>query len=79
MINFNLCRKCDNCRVWDKGKEDSGSLGIRPSVTCGLTNDILLMNSDAPKGCPYALEHKLVTQDVPQGFANYMSGYRRKT
>jgi hypothetical protein len=80
MINFNLCRKCDHCGVFDKGEEsDTGGLEIRPSVMCNLSGDTLLMNSNAPKGCPYSLEHKLVTQDIPRGFANYMSGHRRSS
>ena len=54
---------------------------VRPSVQCGLTGEVLLMNSTLPKECPYALEHKLTTQDVPMAFANYMSigGRRRET
>ena len=73
MIDFTLCRKCDKCDVWDSGEK----LGVKPSVLCGVTGDVLLMNSDIPIGCIYSLEHKLVTQDVPESFANYMSGGRK--
>lgn len=73
MIDFKVCRKCDKGIV-EPGEE----MGVRPSVECELTGEILLMNSDCPEDCPFSLEHKLSTQDVPQGFANYMSGYRRK-
>jgi hypothetical protein len=72
MIDFTVCRKCEHC-TWDSGEE----LGVKPSVMCGLTGDTLLMNSDVPEGCKFSLEHKLTTQDVPVGFANYMSGCRR--
>lgn len=79
MIDFGLCRKCESCEVWEPGEEaEFNGKGVKPSVSCKLAEgDILLMNSYAPKDCPYALEHKLVTQNVPVGFANYMSGCRR--
>ena len=77
MIDFGLCRKCEQCGEFDPGQHtESGELGVRPSVKCELNGAVLLMNSDAPKGCPFALEHKLVTQDVPQSFANHMSNCR---
>ena len=69
MIDFTLCRKCDKCS-WDSGVD----LGVKPSVVCSINGDVLLMNSNVPIGCPFSLEHKLVTQDVPESFANYMSG-----
>jgi len=78
MIDFGLCRQCEHCGDWEPGEEtESGDVGVRPSVACRLSGDILLMNSDAPEDCLYSLEHKLVTQNMPIGFANYMSGCRR--
>ena len=78
MIDFGLGRKCEHCGAWEPGEEtELGSVDVRPSVRCKLSGDVLLMNSDAPQDCPYALEHKLFTQDVPIGFANHMSGCRR--
>lgn len=79
MIDFGICRhKCGDC-LWHPGEEsDSDSVGLRPSVQCGVTGDVLLMNSDVPTECSYKLEHKLFTQNIPQGFANYMSGCRRR-
>jgi hypothetical protein len=80
MIDFGLCRNCDYCGDWAPGEvTDTGEVGVRPSVRCELSGDLLLMNSDAPRGCPYALEHKLVTQDVPVAFADHMSGCRRSS
>lgn len=78
MIEFSLCRKCPN-GIFQPVKELNGETKVRANTKCSLVDgDLLLMNSDIPKGCPYALEHKLVTQDVPVTFANHMSGCRRK-
>lgn len=82
MIDFGICRhQCGRC-VWhpvEESDSDSDSVGVRPSVRCDVSGDVLLMNSDAPEECPYKLEHKLFTQDVPTSFANYMSGCRRQS
>jgi hypothetical protein len=80
MIDFWLCRKCEHCGAWEPPTEsEDGDMIVTPSITCDLTGDVLLMNSKPPKECPYALEHKLSTQDVPMAFANYMSiGGRRR-
>ena len=77
MIDFSLCRRCS------LGEYHPASAGeekrIKAFVRCSLADgDLLLMNSDCPSDCPFSLEHKLTTQDVPLSFANYMSGYRRK-
>jgi len=76
MIDFGLCRKC-HLGTYQPAKSEDGETKVRASVKCEVDNDLLLMNSDPPKECPFALEHKLVTQDVPLAFANHMSGYRR--
>lgn len=78
MIDFGICRhRCGKC-VWHPGEEsEQDFVGVRPSVRCDISGDVLLMNSDAPCECPYKLEHKLFTQDVTPSFANYMSGCRR--
>lgn len=78
MIDFSLCRKCPQ-GCFQPAEMDGCKTEIRASVKCELAEaDLLFMNSDPPEGCPFSLEHKLVTQDVPVAFANYMSGYRRK-
>jgi len=80
MIDFGLCQQCDSCGEWEPGEQaDDVGDGVRPSVKCDLTGDVLLMNSEPPEDCPYSLEHKLVTQDVPASFANYMSGCTRRS
>ena len=78
MIDFSLCRNCPSCEEWDPGRltEDTGEVGVRPSVKCDLTGDLLLMNSKVPDDCPYSLEHKLLTQNVPMAFADHMSNRR---
>ena len=80
MIDFGLCRNCGNCGEWEPGQAtETGDVGVRPSVRCELTGDVLLMNSDVPADCPYSLEHKLITQDVPATFADHMSNCRRSS
>jgi hypothetical protein len=77
MIDFGLCRKCPHGK-FQPAKIQDGETKVRASVKCGLDDaDVLFMNSDPPKDCPFALEHKLATQDVPIAFANHMSGCRR--
>jgi len=78
MIDFWLCQKCGHCEEFEPGSTENGEVAVRPSVECGLFGDVLLMNSEPPDDCPYSLEHKLVTQDVEQSFADHMSGCRRQ-
>ena len=79
MIDFNLCRKCPQGCFQPAVMDDEEETRIKASVKCELADaDLLFMNSKPPSSCPFALEHKLVTQDIPMSFANYMSGHRRK-
>ena len=77
MINFGVCRECSHGEWHPPVEGDDGEMRVRPSVGCGLSGDVLLMNSAPPGGCPYRLEHRMSTQVVPAGFADYMSGGRR--
>ena len=79
MIDFNLCRKCA-LGEYQAAVCENGETKVKASVKCNAGDDetLLFMNSDPPKECPFALEHKLTTQAVPLSFANFMSGYRRR-
>jgi len=77
MIDFKICRACPYCEELESScDEDVDDVVVLPSVTCGASQDVLLMNSDLPTECPYATEHKLSTQHVPAAFADKLSGCR---
>jgi len=78
MIDFGICRECSFSEWHPPEESDDGEMEVYPSVGCNLFGDLLLMNSDPPSGCPNSLMHKLKTQEVPRGFANYMSGGGRR-
>lgn len=76
MIDFKLCQKCPYGKWQPPRYGKDGDLEIMPSVECGLNGDILLMKSDVPENCDYALGHRLTTQGVPLEFACKLSGER---
>jgi hypothetical protein len=81
MIDFKFCRKCPYGKYMGHKQNDQGEFDLYPSVECsveGEVEELLLMNSEVPSKCPYHLEHKLVTQNVPKVFADRLSGDRRK-
>lgn len=75
MIDLKICRTCPHCEAWESPEEtESGDIAVLPSVTCGISADVLLMNCDPPENCMYRLEHKMSTQKVPAAFADELSG-----
>lgn len=75
MIDLKTCRLCPHCEAWESSQEsETGEIAVLPSVTCGIMGDVLLMNCAPPEDCPYKMEHKLSTQNVPVAFANQLSG-----
>ena len=74
MIDLKLCKKCAECTYVPQ--VEMGSFVVRPCIICGLTGEGLMMCDDPPDNCPYAMEHALVTQDMPIEFARSLSGRR---
>jgi hypothetical protein len=74
MLNLRICSKCPHGDYHKEYYDKDGLMKIKPSVSCGLLGDELLMNSELFDNCPYLLEHQISCQDVPIGFANSLSG-----
>jgi len=77
MISFNVCKKCPHGTFGSPREDEDGNIVVMPSIECGMIDSMLLMNSDVPDGCPFVLEHSLITQSVPTDFADKMSGGKK--
>jgi len=80
MIDFQFCRKCPHGKYMGHRCNEKGEFDLFPSAECSVDEEeeIMFMNSEIPKKCPYQLEHKLVTQAVPKIFADRMSGEQQR-
>jgi len=78
MINFSICKKCQHCDVFSRGRTEkqSGELLVRPHVECGAGEDseYLMLNDNPPSACQFKMEHTLSTQTIPRAVANNLSG-----
>jgi len=77
MIYYPICRQSSHCR-WNPGiqSKKTGEYTIMPSVFCRFVGHEVVISDDVPDGCPFALEHAIIEQDVPEDFIARLSGER---
>jgi len=66
MANLGLCRKCGHCLKISPLIQNSKGIKILSSQAwCELTG-VIEWDSSAPDGCPYLLEHIIMSDDVSE-------------
>lgn len=77
MLNPRLCSKCAHGTVEEPEYDDDGNKIRLWSVECALdtTHFFLLTRHDPPAGCPYLLEHQVMTENMKKEDADYSSEF----
>ena len=68
MVDFDICKRCECCRLFDPPVRDENlRLERRASVECNVEGPdpvVLFKHDTVPKACLYAMEHLMSTETV---------------
>ncbi len=64
MVNFAICRKCQDCQGYEASRtDDKGRVTALPMVHCKRAGP-LLGDSEPPENCAYAVEQLVTSEEA---------------